>query len=152
MDKRQKYTKLMAAIQSLLGNEKDTIAMMATIACELKKFSESFSWTGFYRVVGPELLKVGPYQGPHGCMEISFDRGVCGKCALEQKTQIVQDVSKIPYHIACSGETKSEIVVPVFDAKGVLLAVLDIDSNLAGCFDETDRKCLEEICAIFEKL
>lgn len=149
MDKRRQYAEAVQTLKNLLSDEEDAIAMMATISCELKHSFDTFSWVGFYRVVKPGLLKVGPYQGSHGCIDISLDRGVCGKCASEGRTQIVQDVQKIPYHIACSSETMSEIVVPVFDAEKTLIAVLDIDSNLKECFDEVDKYYLEEICSMF---
>jgi GAF domain-containing protein len=116
----------------------------------LKQAFETFSWAGFYRVVKPGLLKVGPYQGTHGCLEISFGKGVCGKCASEKTTQIVDDVTKIPYHIACSSESKSEIVVPVFDKNKNLIAVLDVDSNLPYNFDKTDKQYLEAVCELFK--
>ncbi|HVN49366.1 MAG TPA: GAF domain-containing protein [Bacteroidota bacterium] len=150
MTKEEQYRAVIKSINAILEGEDDAIAMMATISCELKHAFDSFSWAGFYRVVKPGLLKVGPYQGSHGCLEISFDRGVCGRCASERTTQIVADVSAIPYHIACSGETKSEIVVPVFDRQNNLIAVLDIDSNLQNNFDEIDRTNLERICGLFK--
>jgi L-methionine (R)-S-oxide reductase len=149
MDKRRQYAEVVQTLKNLLNDEEDAITMMATISCELKHSFDTFSWVGFYRVVKPGLLKVGPYQGSHGCIDISFDRGVCGKCASEGRTQIVQDVQKISYHIACSSETMSEIVVPIFDAEKTLIAVLDIDSNLKECFDEVDKYYLEEICSMF---
>jgi L-methionine (R)-S-oxide reductase len=152
MDKQEKYNTLLKNIEDLIRGEEDIISVMATIACELKHTFETFSWAGFYRVVKPETLKVGPYQGPHGCLEISFKRGVCGKCATERITQIVDDVSTIPYHISCSSESKSEIVVPVFNKQGTLIAVMDIDSNNINNFDKTDIYYLESICSIFRKI
>jgi GAF domain-containing protein len=149
MDKRRQYAEAVQTLKNLLSDEEDAIAMMATISCELKHSFDTFSWVGFYRVVKPGLLKVGPYQGSHGCIDISLDRGVCGKCASEGRTQIVQDVQKIPYHVACSSETMSEIVVPIFDAEKALIAVLDIDSNLKECFDEVDKYYLKKICSMF---
>jgi GAF domain-containing protein len=150
MDKHKQYSEIIRNLKNLLSAEEELIAMMATISCELKYSFEAFSWVGFYRVVKPGLLKVGPYQGSHGCIDISFERGVCGKCASERKTQIVQDVEKIPYHIACSSETKSEIVVPVFDSEKTLIGVLDIDSIFNECFDEVDQLYLEKICSMFK--
>jgi GAF domain-containing protein len=97
-------------------------------------------------VVAPGLLKIGPYQGGHGCLTIPFERGVCGKCAREAKTQIVPDVTKVPCHIACSNSTRSEIVVPVLDAAGRLRAVLDVDSDTPAAFDGIDAQHLEEVC------
>jgi L-methionine (R)-S-oxide reductase len=150
MDKHEKYQEVLTSIKALLKDEDDDIAMMATIACELKHAFETFSWVGFYRVVKPGILKIGPYQGMHGCIEIPFTNGVCGKCASEKITQVVQDVSKLPYHIACSNETKSEIVVPVLDKNNNLIAVLDVDSNLESNFDALDKQYLETLCSFFQ--
>jgi GAF domain-containing protein len=130
----------------LTAGEADAIAVMATFVCELHHGLEHFDWTGFYRVVAPGVLKVGPYQGGHGCLTIPFDRGVCGKCAREGRTQIVDDVTQVPYHIACASSTRSEIVVPVFDAAGRVRAVLDVDSDRPAAFDATDARYLEEVC------
>ena len=124
----------------------DAISKMATISCELYQNLEGFDWVGFYRVVEPELLKIGPYQGGHGCLVIPFDKGVCGACAREEKAQIVDDVDAFPGHIACAASTRSEIVLPVRE-KGKLIAVLDIDSDNPADFDENDRQALEEILA-----
>jgi GAF domain-containing protein len=97
--------------------------------------------------VSSQLLKVGPYQGSHGCLTIPFDRGLCGRCASEKITQIAADVTQIPYHIACSGTTVSEIVVPVLDAWGDVRAVLDVDSDIADIFDAVDQQALESLAA-----
>jgi len=121
---------------------------MATVACELHQTFDYYDWTGFYRVVEPSLLKVGPYQGSHGCLTISFDRGVCGAAARLRQTQIVPDVHAFPGHIACSTSTRSEIVVPVMAPDGTLVAVLDVDSDQPGAFDEVDAAGLEEICGM----
>jgi len=146
MTKTEQYEHTLPRLRALIEAETDEIALMATIACELHHALEHFDWTGFYRVVTPGVLKVGPYQGGHGCLTIPFDRGVCGKCAREGKTQLVPDVTKLPYHIACSSATRSEIVVPVFDAAGRVRAVLDVDSDTNGAFDETDARFLKEVC------
>ena len=146
MTKTDQYEKALRHIRALIEGETDAIALMATVASELHHGLEHFDWTGFYRVVAPGLLKIGPYQGGHGCLTIPFERGVCGKCAREAQTQIVPDVSKLPYHIACSNSTRSEIVVPVLDSAGRVRAVLDVDSDTAGAFDDTDARCLEEVC------
>jgi len=145
-DKQQSYDLVLARIRDLIAGETDAVAVMATVVCELHHSFEYFDWTGFYRVVGPELLKVGPYQGPHGCLTTSFDRGVCGAAARLRQTQIVPDVTRFPGYIACSGTTRSEIVVPVLAPKGHLVAVLDVDSDQFGAFDEIDAANLEEIC------
>jgi GAF domain-containing protein len=117
--------------------------MMSTAACLIHQALEVASWTGFYRVVAPALLRVGPYQGPLGCLEISFDRGVCGAAARTGRTQLVPDVADFPDHIACDAAARSEIVVPVFRGDE-LVAVLDIDSHQPAAFDEVDRVGLEE--------
>ena len=136
-------------IVALTSGETDEIALMATIACELHHAFPYFNWTGFYRVVEPGVLKVGPYQGGHGCLVIPFDRGICGRCARTGKTVNIADVHAEEDHIACSGTTRSEIVVPVFDVNGKLRAVLDVDSDSLAAFDETDRIFLEKVCELF---
>lgn len=144
-EKRQTYQQTRRNIQALIAGERDEIAVMATVAAELYHAFAHFHWVGFYRVVRPGLLKVGPYQGGHGCLTIPFERGVCGRCARDKTTQVVADVTQLPYHIVCSGTTRSEIVVPVFDARGELRAVLDIDSDLPGIFDAVDQEALEAL-------
>ena len=146
--KAERYRQTLQAITSLCENETDEIAMMATIVCELHQRMEGFHWTGFYRVTAPKLLKVGPYQGGHGCLSITFERGVCGRAASMAETQIVDDVNQLPYHIACSSSTQSEIVVPVFDRHGNVKAVLDIDSDNLAQFDATDKFFLEGIVSL----
>jgi L-methionine (R)-S-oxide reductase len=149
MNKDKRYQEVLQSIKTLLKDEDDSITMMATIASELKQAFETFSWVGFYRVVEPGILKIGPYQGGHGCIEIPFSKGVCGKCASQKTTQVVPDIAKLPYHIACSGETKSEIVVPVFDNNNGIIAVLDIDSNIENNFNALDKQYLESVCSLF---
>ena len=146
MNKTAQYEQILAHLRALLAGETDEIAAMATIACELHHGMEHFDWTGFYRVVAPGVLKVGPYQGGHGCLTFPFERGVCGRCACEARIQLVPDVTALPYHIACSSSTLSEIVVPVFDARGQVRAVLDVDSDALAAFDDTDARHLENIC------
>ncbi len=141
------YPALAAAIRSLTTGEDDPVALMATVACEVHHSDDRFDWTGFYRVTAPGLLKIGPYQGGHGCLVIPFDRGVCGACARTQTTQLVPDVEAFPGHIACSSSTKSEIVLPVFDRAGALIAVFDIDSDQPAAFTETDATELAAILA-----
>ncbi|MEE2780159.1 MAG: GAF domain-containing protein [Myxococcota bacterium] len=136
-----------ARLDALLGPDCDWVAAMATVACELHHAFDAFHWTGFYRVVSPGLLRVGPYQGDHGCLEISFDRGVCGAAARTRETQVVDDVTTFPGHIACSATTRSEIVVPICGEGGELLGVLDVDSDESAAFDEVDREALEALCA-----
>jgi len=137
----------MQSLAALLDGETDPISVMSTISCELHHAFAHFHWVGFYRLVDERTLKVGPYQGTHGCLTIDLARGVCGKCARESRVQIENDVSKIPHHLACSGETKSEIVLPVLDPSGNIRAVLDIDAIELDSFDETDEKYLKMICA-----
>ncbi len=141
------YTALSRSIAALTEGEDDAVALMATLACELHHSDDRFDWTGFYRVVAPELLKIGPYQGGHGCLTIPFSRGVCGAAARTGEVQIVADVEAFPGHIACSSTTRSEIVLPVHDRTGRLIAVLDIDSDRPDAFTEADAVALKAILA-----
>lgn len=141
------YESFKKSIASLTNGEDDVIALMATFASELHHSDDRFDWTGFYRVTSPQMLKIGPYQGGHGCLQISFNRGVCGAAARLEKTQLVEDVDAYPGHIACSSLTRSEIVLPVWDRSGSLLAVLDIDSNQLNAFTQTDVEALAPILA-----
>ena len=138
------YSEVTKSIAAICEGETDTITKMATISCELFHAMEGFDWVGFYRVVEPGLLKVGPYQGGHGCLAIPFNKGVCGACARTEETQIVPDVNAFTDHIACSSSTQSEIVLPVFE-NGKLIAVLDVDSDKPDDFDESDKMALEGI-------
>jgi GAF domain-containing protein len=142
------YSEVTKSIAAICEGETDAITKMATISCELFHAMEGFDWVGFYRVVEPELLKVGPYQGGHGCLVIPFNKGVCGACARTEETQIVADVNAFADHIACSSSTQSEIVLPVFE-NGKLIAVFDVDSNKPDDFDESDRIALEGILKVF---
>lgn len=142
-EKRRVYKQTRQKIDALIAGERDEIAVMSTVAAELKHAFAHFHWVGFYRVVQPGVLKVGPYQGGHGCLTIPFERGVCGRCAREKATQVVVDVTQIPYHIACSSSTRSEIVVPILDSRSEVKAVLDIDSDIPGIFDAIDQEALE---------
>ena len=139
------YTELAKTIKALTEGETDEVALMATLACELHHADDRFDWTGFYRVTEPELLKIGPYQGGHGCLQIPFDRGVCGAAARTGETQLVPDVDAFPGHIACASSTRSEIVLPVWNKAGDLIAVLDIDSNQPDAFTEEDATELADI-------
>lgn len=140
-----RYKDVAARIYSLCGGETDEIALMATIVCELKQSDDRFDWVGFYRNVGSDTLKIGPYQGGHGCLVIPFARGVCGAAARTRETQLVPDVNAFADHIACATSTQSEIVLPVFDRAGELIAVLDIDSDQLDAFDLGDQEALTEI-------
>jgi GAF domain-containing protein len=144
---RADYATLARTIASLTEGETDAVALMATLACEIHAADDRFDWTGFYRVVAPELLKIGPYQGGHGCLVIPFSRGVCGACARTMQVQLVPDVEAFPGHIACSSFTRSELVLPVTDATGALIAVLDIDSDRPDAFDDADARALGLILA-----
>ena len=139
------YTSTGSVIQSLTAGETDAVALMATVACELHHADDRFDWTGFYRVTAPELLKIGPYQGGHGCLVIPFLRGVCGAAARSGQVQLVDDVDAFPGHIACASSTRSEIVLPVWDGAGTLLGVLDIDSNQPSAFTQNDADQLTTI-------
>ena len=151
-EKGHTYRQTRKNIQALIAGESDEIAVMATVAAELHHAFAHFHWVGFYRVVGSRLLKVGPYQGRHGCLTIPFERGVCGRCAHEKATQVIADVTQVPYHIACSSTTRSEIVVPLLDPRGDLRAVLDIDSDLPGAFDLVDQQALETLAGDLGKV
>jgi len=146
--KERAYAQLHAVMLNTLAGIDDDIAGMATLS-SLLHHSFGYLWTGFYRVVAPGRLLVGPYQGTLGCLHIEFGRGVCGRAAAEQKTVIVPDVDRFPGHIVCDARAKSEIVVPVFDAKQSLVAVLDIDSERRAAFDELDANGLERIVRWF---
>ena len=141
------YTSLIKTIASLTEGEDDVIALMATVVCELHHSDDRFDWTGFYRVTSPEILKIGPYQGGHGCLQIPFTRGVCGATARLGETQLVPDVRAFADHIACANSTRSELVLPVWDRAGTLLAVLDIDSDQFDAFTVLDADALAEILA-----
>lgn len=139
------YTTLTKTIASLTKGETDTVALMATVVCELHHADTRFDWTGFYRVTEPGLLKIGPYQGGHGCLKIPFDKGVCGAAARTGQTQLVAEVDAFLGHIACASSTRSEIVLPVRNAQGDIIAVLDIDSDQPDAFTPEDATALEAI-------
>ncbi len=141
-DKEQKYEALVAQAKALSEAETDEIALMANVAAIIHE-TFHFWWTGFYRVVGEELV-LGPFQGPLACTRIKFGRGVCGTAWKEKRSVVVPDVEEFPGHIACSSASRSEIVVPMF-RNGEVFAVLDIDSEKLATFDDTDKKYLEKI-------
>ena len=145
-DRRARYREARAAIESLLADEPDWIAAMASVASELHHAFAYFDWTGFYRATTPSVLVLGPYQGGHGCLRIDIARGVCGAAARERITQRVDDVSTRADHIACSATTQSEIVVPIVSNTKRLLAVLDVDSNTRAAFSDVDQQELEALC------
>ncbi len=145
--KKAAYEQAVVAIDANLEGETDRILKMATINSVLKTYLPYYYWAGFY-VVKNGRLSVGPYQGTLGCLHIEFGRGVCGKAAREQKTQLVGDVHALAQgseHIACDPNSASEIVVPVLDAKGELIAVYDVDSTQINSFDALDQFYLEKI-------
>ena len=139
------YEEVSQTILSLTQGEDDEVAKMATVACEIHWSDSRFDWTGFYRVVSPKLLKIGPYQGQHGCLTIPFSRGVCGTAALTGKTQLVANVANYSNHIACSSSTKSELVVPVWNRKNELIGVFDIDSDQEDAFSTYDAEQVDKI-------
>lgn len=148
-DKAARYRETEDEILAVLDGEPDRTARMATVASMLADAFPHFFWTGFY-VVDPTRereLVVGPYQGTLGCLRIDFDRGVCGAAAREGRTQIVEDVHAFPGHIACDSRSESEIVVPVFDSQGALIAVLDVDATEKAAFDSIDAAALERLVA-----
>jgi GAF domain-containing protein len=149
---RANYKELHQTIAALTEGEDDVISLMATVACEVHHSDDRFDWTGFYRVTGPQMLKIGPYQGGHGCLVIPFSRGVCGAAARTGEVQLVADVDAFPGHIACASSTQSELVLPVFDASGALIAVFDIDSDQPDVFTQSDVDGLQEMLrSVFEK-
>jgi L-methionine (R)-S-oxide reductase len=134
-------------IRAICAGETDHVTLMAVIAGELFHAVDGFDWVGFYRVVAPGVLKLGPYQGGHGCLMIPFDKGVCGAAARNRQTQIVDDVHQFDGHIACAASTQSELVIPVFDKSQNLVAVLDIDSDQPAFFSQELAKQLEMLLA-----
>lgn len=141
-EKHAIYEDLHQRLSALVEGETDEIALMATLVCEVHHALPYSHWTGFYRVTEPGMLKIGPYQGGHGCLQISFDRGVCGRAAREKTVQLVDDVEALPYHIACSSSTRSEIVLPLLDSRGQVRAVLDLDSDDHAAFCAEDERGL----------
>lgn len=141
------YQEVTDAIRALTQGETDAVALMATVVCEIHHAHPFADWTGFYRVVAPELLKIGPYQGGHGCLVIPFARGVCGACARTGQVQNVPDVDAFPGHIACASSTRSELVLPVRNRAGRLLGVLDIDSDTPAAFTAADEAWLVPLLA-----
>lgn len=148
MDKDAVYAELARAVAALADGASDDVSRLANAAAAIHAALPYASWTGFYRVVAPELLRVGPFQGPVACVEIPFARGVCGAAARTRTTQVVPDVHAFPGHLACDPLSRSEIVVPILGAGGELVAVLDLDSRQPAAFDEDDRRGLESVAAV----
>lgn len=154
MEKEEKYRLLLAQVTSLVEGEDDEVSVMANVSAAIHE-TMGFFWTGFYVVKpvktdgdGKEELRLGPFQGPVACMHIGYGRGVCGTAWQRAETVVVPDVEAFPGHIACSSLSRSEIVVPVFDARHRVKAVLDIDSRELGTFDEVDARWLEQIVTL----
>jgi L-methionine (R)-S-oxide reductase len=150
--KEERYRAVREQLSAVLAGEDDLLAAMTSVVCLLHNALPYYYWTGFYRRVGAAELLVGPYQGTLGCLRIPFERGVCGAAAREGRTQLVADVHAFPGHIACDAASASEIVVPVFDAAGELIAVLDVDSSIPAAFDEIDAEHLEAVVAMLAPL
>ena len=152
LPKPQAWAEIEAQLTSILAviDIDDDIAAMSTISCVVHH-GFGHLWTGFYRVVGPQLLRVGPYQGSLGCLEIAFGKGVCGAAAVEKRTIVVDNVDAFPGHITCDGRSKSEIVVPVFGESGDLIAVFDVDSEHLAAFNDIDAAALQRILTWFSR-
>lgn len=140
------YAEITPQIRSLVDGEPDLVANLANIAAVLNE-AFGFFWVGFYLKKDAQLV-LGPFQGPLACTRINFDKGVCGHCYTTRETVIVPDVEEFPGHVVCSSESRSEIVVPIFDGRGGVFGVLDVDSDKLNDFSETDADGLEKIAAI----
>lgn len=149
MTKQEKYEELLPQVLGLIEGETNAVSVMANVAAMLHD-TFGWWWTGFYTVSGDQL-ELGPFQGPVACYRIKRGRGVCGTAWERNETVIVPDVEQFPGHIACSSLSRSEIVVPVHDPQGAVVAVLDIDSKDLGTFDETDRIYLEKLASALSK-
>ena len=145
MDKQETYKTLLAQVKAMVKDESDPIANMANVAALIQE-AFHFWWTGFYRVISEQLV-LGPFQGPVACTRIGFGKGVCGTSWKEKKTIVVENVEQFPGHIACSSESKSEIVVPLLK-NGEVIGVLDIDSERLASFDAIDKEWLEQIAEV----
>lgn len=148
-DKAARYAEVEEEILAVLDGEPNRIARMATVSSMLADAFDTYFWTGFYLVADdrPEELVIGPYQGTAGCLRIAYNRGVCGAAARTGQTQVVEDVHAFPGHIACDSRSRSEIVVPVRDASGALIAVFDVDATQPAAFDAVDAQALERLMA-----
>ncbi|MCP4437617.1 MAG: GAF domain-containing protein [Aureispira sp.] len=144
LDKHQAYQQAIQEINAVLTGETNAILKMVTINCLLKQYLPYYFWVGFYCVNDGKLM-VGPYQGTLGCLHISFEKGICGRAAKMEETQLVQNVHEDPAHIACDSRTNSEIVVPVKNNEGKLIAVFDVDSTELSAFDAIDQKYIEQL-------
>lgn len=145
-EKEQAYSAALSEIKAVLEGESQMVLKMSTINCILKTHLPYYFWVGFYCMHEGALI-VGPYQGTLGCLHIGLDRGICGRAARLAQTQLIQDVHADPEHLACDSRTNSEIVLPVFDPQGQLIAVFDVDSTEKAAFDELDQQFLEQLLA-----
>ena len=145
MDKQETYKLLLSQVKAMVKDETNPVANMANVAALIQE-ALHFWWTGFYRVIGEQLV-LGPFQGPVACTRIGFGKGVCGTAWKEHRTIVVEDVEQFPGHIACSSESKSEIVVPLYKGEEVI-GVLDIDSEKLATFDSVDKEWLEQIAEV----
>ena len=145
-DKTALYEDLLSAAGALTADEPDGVANMANVAALLWEFLPDCNWTGFYRMIEGELV-LGPFVGRPACIRIPVGRGVCGAAAESGATQLVPDVHAFPGHIACDGDTQSELVVPVL-RNGRVIAVIDLDSPSPARFDEADRAGIEALAAM----
>ena len=145
MSKQDDYKLLLSQVKAMVKDETDPVANMANVAALIQE-AFHFWWTGFYRVIGEQLV-LGPFQGPVACTRIGFGKGVCGTSWKERRTIVVEDVEQFPGHIACSSESKSEIVVPLLK-NGDVIGVLDIDSERLATFDATDQHWLEQVAEV----
>ena len=145
MSKQEDYKLLLSQVKAMVKDETDAVANMANVAALIQE-AFHFWWTGFYRVIGEQLV-LGPFQGPVACTRIGYGKGVCGTSWKERKTIVVEDVKQFPGHIACSSESRSEIVVPLFKGEEVI-GVLDIDSEKLTTFDAIDKEWLEQIAEV----
>ena len=145
MSKQEDYKLRLSQVKAMVKDEADAVANMANVAALIQE-AFHFWWTGFYRVIGEQLV-LGPFQGPVACTRIGYGKGVCGTSWKDKKTIVVEDVEQFPSHIACSSESKSEIVVPLFKGEEII-GMLDIDSEKLATFDETDKEWLEQIAEV----
>ncbi len=147
MQKEAKYKEFLAEMKTLISGETDEVSVLANISAAIKE-AFGFFWVGFYLVRSEQYMHLGPFQGPTACYKIPFGRGVCGSSWMEARTLVVPDVEQFPGHIACSSLSRSEIVVPIFNAGGHVVGVLDIDSTELATFDDIDRQYLEQACSL----
>jgi L-methionine (R)-S-oxide reductase len=146
LDERlQRLREALPQIRAVLADERDAVALEATLACLLWETLVWCNWVGFYRRVDARTLKVGPYHGTMGCLTITLDRGVCGAAARTKSMQLVHDVHAFEGHIACDDRSRSELVLPVFDREGEVRAVLDLDSTVAAAFSEEEARLLDAL-------